>query len=148
MTKLTVMNCELCKASGEEVVWQDELCRIVRVADADYPGFCRIILQQHVSEMTELDPNNRQRVMQTVFAAEAALRTLMSPDKINLASLGNMVPHLHWHVIPRYCDDRHFPNPVWGPEKRPLTIPRPAPAPAALTAELARILGPTAMEQA
>jgi diadenosine tetraphosphate (Ap4A) HIT family hydrolase len=37
----------------------------------------------------------------------------MRPDKINLASLGNMTPHLHWHVIPRHAGDRHFPRPIW-----------------------------------
>jgi diadenosine tetraphosphate (Ap4A) HIT family hydrolase len=42
----------------------------------------------------------------------------MRPDKVNLASLGNVVPHLHWHVIPRYRDDAHFPAPVWGQKQR------------------------------
>jgi hypothetical protein len=37
----------------------------------------------------------------------------MGPGKVNVASLGNMTPHLHWHVIPRFADDAHFPNPVW-----------------------------------
>ncbi len=37
---------------------------------------------------------------------------------LNLASFGNVVPHLHWHLIPRYLDDRHFPQPVWGPRQR------------------------------
>ena len=37
----------------------------------------------------------------------------MQPLKVNVASLGNVVPHLHWHVIPRYADDAHFPAPVW-----------------------------------
>jgi len=53
-----------------------------------------------------------------VFAAEAALRRVTQPDKINLASFGNMVPHLHWHVIPRYAGDRHFPNSIWGEPMR------------------------------
>ncbi|MBP7641072.1 MAG: HIT domain-containing protein, partial [Thauera sp.] len=53
-----------------------------------------------------------------VMATEAALRNLLDPDKINLASFGNMVPHLHWHVIPRYRDDRHFPESVWGAPQR------------------------------
>ena len=107
VTKLTVINCELCNASGEDVVWRDDFCRIVRVADADYPGFCRVILHQHVSEMTELEPRHRDRLMKAVFATESALRELMTPDKINLASFGNLVPHVHWHVVPRFRHDRH-----------------------------------------
>ena len=56
--------------------------------------------------------------MDAVFATEAALRDLIRPDKINLASLGNTTPHLHWHVIPRFRDDRHFPRPVWAEPSR------------------------------
>ena len=48
--------------------------------------------------------------MNVVFAVEKVVRTLFAPDKINLASFGNMTPHLHWHVIPRWHDDRHFPS--------------------------------------
>ena len=61
--------------------------------------------------------------MEVVFAAERALRQLLQPEKINLASLGNMTPHLHWHVIPRFADDRHFPGSVWGETRRP-RVPR------------------------
>jgi len=46
------------------------------------------------------------------------LRDTLQPDKINLASLGNQVPHLHWHVIPRFADDAHFPDPIWAAARR------------------------------
>lgn len=143
MTKLTVRNCELCNASGEDVVWRDDFCRIVRVADADYPGFCRVILNLHVSEMTELEPRQRDRLMKAVFATETALRELMKPDKINLASFGNMVPHVHWHVVPRFRDDRHFPNPVWGHAERNGTL-RLTPSQQDLYTHLEYTLGPAA----
>lgn len=64
--------------------------------------------------MSDLDPTERHALMDVVFAVERVIRTLFSPDKINLASFGNMTPHLHWHVIPRWLDDRHFPEPIWG----------------------------------
>lgn len=105
--------CQLCREAGGEILWQDELCRLVFVAESDYPGFCRVIWKRHVAEMTDLDSMERRHLMSVVFAAETALRATARPDKVNLASLGNMVPHLHWHVIPRWRDDRHFPNPVW-----------------------------------
>jgi diadenosine tetraphosphate (Ap4A) HIT family hydrolase len=95
-------------------LWQDDHCRVVLVDDPDYPGFLRVILDAHVREMTDLPAGAQMALMQVVFAAEAALREVLAPDKINLASLGNVVPHLHWHVIPRFTDDPHFPNPVWG----------------------------------
>ena len=121
------MTCPLCDAPGGAVLWQDDFCRVVRVTDTpDYPGFCRVILNRHVREMTDLVPAERSRLMMMVMKTEQIVRDTMQPDKINLASLGNVVPHLHWHVIPRFADDPHFPNPVWGAKRR--DTPRAAPA--------------------
>ncbi len=110
--------CQLCREAGGELLWEDELCRLVLVADADYPGYCRIVWQRHMAEMTDLDAAERRHLMAVVFAAETALRIAVRPDKVNLASLGNVVPHLHWHVVPRWRNDRHFPNAVWSPPMR------------------------------
>ncbi len=110
--------CPLCNTAGEDILWQDDFCRVILVGDADYPGFCRVILNRHIKEMTDLPPLERQRMMITVLKVEATLREMLHPDKINLASLGNMVPHLHWHVIPRFADDKHFPDAVWAPARR------------------------------
>jgi diadenosine tetraphosphate (Ap4A) HIT family hydrolase len=108
------MACALCEEVGGEVIWQDDFCRVLDVDDPDYPGFCRVVLNRHAQEMTDLDASERSRLMAVVWAVEGALREVLRPAKVNLASLGNVVPHLHWHVIPRFADDRHFPNPVWG----------------------------------
>ncbi|TCV88096.1 HIT family protein [Sulfurirhabdus autotrophica] len=117
------MTCELCDQSSGELLWQDELCRVIWVNDPDYPGFCRVIWKAHVKEMTDLPPQARVHLMSVVFAVEQAIREVLTPDKINLASLGNVVPHLHWHVIPRFNTDRHFPNPIWGtPMREPLSV--------------------------
>jgi diadenosine tetraphosphate (Ap4A) HIT family hydrolase len=118
VTKLTNAPCELCDSAGGKTLWQDDLCRVVLVEDRDYPAFCRVILNRHVSEMSDLDAATRQRLMRVVFAVEQALRALLQPTKINLASLGNMVAHLHWHVIPRFADDKHFPASIWGEPQR------------------------------
>jgi len=112
------LSCPLCDAPGGTLLWQDDFCRVVRADEADYPGFLRVILNTHVKEMTDLAVADQQALMRVVFAAEAALRAVMAPAKVNLASLGNVVPHLHWHVIPRFTDDPHFPNPVWGAKLR------------------------------
>lgn len=111
--------CPLCNPQNEELLWREDLLRVIRVDDAHYPGFCRVILNRHVKEMTDLSTGERARVLSAVFAVETVLRELLSPDKINLASLGNQVPHLHWHVIPRFSDDRHFPEPIWAAAQRP-----------------------------
>ena len=105
--------CPLCEGDGGEAVWRDDALRVVLPDEADYPGFTRVVWNAHVAEMTDLAPAARDRLMRTVFAVERVQREVLAPDKINLASFGNVVPHLHWHVIPRWRDDRHFPQPVW-----------------------------------
>ena len=106
--------CALCAEAGGEIVWSDALARVVDVRDEDHPAFCRVVVQRHVREMTDLSESERAAVMRIVFAAERAQRTLLNPDKINIACFGNMVAHVHWHVIPRFRLDPHYPNPVWG----------------------------------
>lgn len=113
------MNCELCDTDGGAVVWRDARCRVVLIDEPGYPGFSRVIWHAHVKEMTDLSEADRTHLMRVVLRVEQALRELIHPDKVNLASLGNAVPHLHWHVIPRYHDDTHFPNSVWGASVRP-----------------------------
>ncbi len=112
--------CPLCEGDGGAgpVLWRDGFCRIVRASSDAYPGFLRVILDRHVAEMTDLDPASRERLMRAVWAAEAAVREAWRPDKVNLASFGNVVPHLHWHVIARWRDDAHFPEPSWGAARR------------------------------
>ncbi|MGH8715417.1 MAG: HIT family protein, partial [Burkholderiales bacterium] len=119
-------SCEFCTSSGGEIVWQDVLCRVVLVNDPEHPGFCRVIWDKHIREMTDLAETERQSLLHVVCAVEKVLRDMLAPDKINLASLGNITPHLHWHVIPRYRDDPHFPNSVWGQKLRstPRVLPR------------------------
>ncbi len=112
------MDCPLCALPATDVVWEDDLCRVIRVDDEHYGGFCRVVWREHVAEMTDLLPADRAHLFDVVMATESALRTLLNPDKINLASLGNMVPHLHWHVIARFRHDRHFPQPIWGTAQR------------------------------
>jgi diadenosine tetraphosphate (Ap4A) HIT family hydrolase len=115
---MTTAACDLCDSVGGELFWRDDFCRVVLVSEVNYPGFCRVILNKHVPEMTDLSASERQQLMTVVFAVEQVVRNVMQPNKINLASLGNVVPHLHWHVIPRFIDDQHFPNPIWGVAKR------------------------------
>ncbi|MFN7085626.1 MAG: HIT family protein [Burkholderiales bacterium] len=112
------MTCDLCLEPGGKVLWHDAACRVVLVDEPGYAGFCRVVWKRHVREMTDLDERERQHLMRVVFAVEAALRETLTPHKINLASLGNVTPHLHWHVIPRFENDPHFPQPVWGERQR------------------------------
>lgn len=113
-----MITCPLCRPEGENLLWQDERCRIILVQDPAYAGYCRVIWNAHVKEMTDLPTGDRLHVMAVVLAVEEVLRELLQPAKINLAALGNMVPHLHWHIIPRFADDPHFPDAIWATARR------------------------------
>lgn len=109
-------SCELCDGDGGTLIFRADQWRVVRVEGAEgdaYPGYCRVIWNTHIRELTDLSAADRQSFMEAVFKVEAALRKSFAPVKMNVASLGNLTPHLHWHVIPRYTDDAAFPKPVW-----------------------------------
>jgi len=125
-SEATAASCPLCVQSGGEVLWDDGFARVVLVGDADHPGFCRVILNAHKKEMTDIAEIERNRLMNVVYVVERLLRELLQAEKINLASFGNMVPHLHWHVIPRYAGDPHFPGSVWSERLRAGARPLPA----------------------
>lgn len=108
------MDCPLCAPVGETVLWENAQLRVIAVQDEPKaPAFCRVIWRAHVAEMTDLTADERAVLMETVYRVEAAMRTVLQPSKINLASLGNVVPHLHWHVVARFEDDACFPAPIW-----------------------------------
>lgn len=114
-------NCVLCadpKPDEGQLIWRGDDCRIILLRDADLPGFCRVIWNHHVAEMTDLSYGEREHLMSLVYVVEEAIRHVMKPAKVNLASLGNMAPHIHWHVIPRFADDAFFPGSVWSARMR------------------------------
>ena len=112
------MSCPLCVASNEEVLLQTEKLRVIAVHNEATPAFCRVIWQAHVAEMTDLSATERHELMEMVYRVEQAMREVLQPTKINLASLGNVVPHLHWPVIARFQEDAHFPAPIWANAQR------------------------------
>lgn len=113
-----VVGCELCVQDGGILVVRTDKLRVIRAEDADHPAFYRVIWNDHIAEWTDLVPEDRSHIMQAVAKVETVLREALSPTKINLASLGNVVPHLHWHVIARYDWDARWPAPVWASKQR------------------------------
>ena len=112
--------CPLCDAVGGVLVFQTEKFRVIRAQEAGFPAFYRVIWAAHVAEFSDLQAADRTLCMAAVHVVEVALRGQLQPTKINLAALGNMVPHLHWHVIARFDWDSHFPAPVWCSAQRPV----------------------------
>ena len=112
------VGCELCDQDGGLLIGRTPQLRVIRVPDKDYPGFYRVIWNRHVPEFTGLSIPERVHCMEAVALVESLMLEHLQPVKVNLASLGNMVAHLHWHVIARFRDDRHFPQPIWGMAQR------------------------------
>ena len=115
---MTVSACTLCDTDGGLLIFRSEQLRIIQASEAGFPAFYRVIWSRHVAEFSDLTPDERETCMNTVVAVEEILRTQLQPTKVNLASLGNMVPHLHWHVLARFDWDSHFPAPVWSAAQR------------------------------
>ena len=113
------MSCPLCAEDGGALVWRGERLRVIRAQEAGFPAFYRVVWNVHVAEFSDLAATDRVHCMEAVTMVEQALRQHLSPTKVNIAALGNMVPHLHWHVIARFDWDSHFPAPVWAAAQRP-----------------------------
>lgn len=113
---MNTADCPLCRHDGGTVVYRTPEWRVILPDEPLWPGFTRVVWNAHVAEMSQLDATERQQLLDLVMRVERAQRDVLSPDKVNLASLGNMVPHLHWHVIPRWRHDPRFPDAVWAPE--------------------------------
>ena len=113
------MSCPLCAEDGGAPVWRGERLRVIRAQEAGFPAFYRVVWNAHVAEFSNLAGADRVHCMEAVTLVEQALRQHLAPTKVNIAALGNMVPHLHWHVIARFDWDSHFPAPVWATAQRP-----------------------------
>jgi diadenosine tetraphosphate (Ap4A) HIT family hydrolase len=116
---MNTTTCPLCADPGGTLVFKGEKFRVIRADEPGFPAFYRVVWTDHVAEFSDLGVDDRHLCLAAVVAVELALREQVQPTKINLAALGNMVPHLHWHVIARFDWDSHFPAPVWAAAVRP-----------------------------
>lgn len=115
---MKVPGCPLCDGPGGVAVFEGPKFRVVRAVEAGFPAFYRLVWSDHVIEFSDLVPAERRLCMDAVVQVEETLRAHLRPAKINLAALGNAVPHLHWHIVARFEWDSHFPAPVWAPAQR------------------------------
>jgi diadenosine tetraphosphate (Ap4A) HIT family hydrolase len=113
-----VAGCPLCEADGGELLVRRPRWRLVRADEPGFPAFYRVVWNEHVREFSDLSATDRTECMDAVVAVESLLREHLRPTKVNIAALGNAVPHLHWHVIARFDWDSHFPGSVWAQAQR------------------------------
>ena len=115
---MKVEGCPLCETNGGLLIFKNENLRIVQAVEVGFPAFYRVVWNAHVAEFSDLSAGERGRCMTAVVVVEKTLREHLQPTKINLAALGNAVPHLHWHVVARFDWDSHYPGSVWAAPQR------------------------------
>jgi diadenosine tetraphosphate (Ap4A) HIT family hydrolase len=90
-----VKDCPLCETDGGLLAFRNTKLRVIQADEAGFPAFYRVVWNRHVAEFSDLSPQEREICMQAVVVVEKTLREQLQPYKINLAALGNVVPHLH-----------------------------------------------------
>jgi diadenosine tetraphosphate (Ap4A) HIT family hydrolase len=113
-----VAGCPLCETPGGRLVFEGAKLRVIHAQEEGFPAFYRVVWQDHAAEFSDLDAADRVLCMEAVVRVEQCLRDALAPAKLNIAALGNMVAHLHWHVIARFDWDSHFPGSVWAAVQR------------------------------
>lgn len=110
--------CELCAQPRANEVWRGKRFFAIDASSVDFPCFLRIIAVDHITEMTDLSEEDSLVLHNILRATERLMRDKLCPDKVNTAQFGNVVPHLHWHVVARWRDDVTFPDNPWGAYRR------------------------------
>ena len=120
-------------AADTHAIGELPLSHALLMDDARFPWLILVPRIAGAREITDLDEADRRSLLSEISEVGRALETLLRPDKLNIAALGNIVPQLHVHVIARFTTDAAWPRPVWGVGAR---VAREATARAALIAQL------------
>ena len=100
----------------QDTVWVGDypLCSLLLMNDAQYPWFILVPRREDVSELFQLDGTDQLQLWQETNGLAEVLKDCFAADKMNVATLGNVVSQLHMHVIVRRREDAAWPAPVWG----------------------------------
>ena len=115
------MDCPLCSKIDEDIIYENDIFRVILVDEI--PGYIRVIANKHIKEFSELSDKEVIDIMLAIKKIEKKMIEFLRPDKVNIASLGNMVPHLHIHIIPRYENDPWWPGTTFCNKKRDFIYP-------------------------
>lgn len=113
MTAPPCVMCERVGGEGDLFIADLGASRAYLNEDQFFPGWVFVVLRRHVRELYELSAAERQVLIEDVSRVAEALARVCRPVKMNYELLGNQVPHIHWHLIPRLEDDPEPRWPVW-----------------------------------
>lgn len=106
-------DCPLCRLDPALVVAELGECRVILGEDQGSPGWCVLVLKDHIEHLAEVPVARQARVFAEVALVAEAIRHVFGPVRINYECLGNVVGHVHWHVIPRHANDPSPRTTVW-----------------------------------
>jgi diadenosine tetraphosphate (Ap4A) HIT family hydrolase len=110
-------------AGGPLHIAELEASRIFLNEDQFFPGYVLLVLRRHVTELYDLSVAERATLMEEVSRVAQALARVFRPVKMNYELLGNLVPHIHWHLVPRLATDPGLRGPIWTVEHQPAPLP-------------------------
>ena len=124
---MTDAGCVMCGTygrSGEDLHIADlALSRVFLHEDQFFPGYVLLVLRRHVTELYDLPAPERATLMEEVSRVAQALAQVFRPVKMNYELLGNLVPHIHWHLVPRLATDPALHSPIWTVEHQAVAPP-------------------------
>ena len=123
---MTTADCLACRPdwpAAEGFIADRGPVRAYLHEDQFFPGWTLLILRRHATELYELDRDERAALMEAVSDVARVLAEVYEAVKMNYELLGNVLPHIHWHLVPRRADDPIPRRPVWmhEHESRPLS---------------------------
>jgi len=114
--------CTRWEQDADLRILETEHAYVVLNRDQFFPGYTLLFTREHVTELFHLDHAVRQALMEDVSRVAQALYTVFAPAKMNYELLGNMVPHIHWHLVPRFADEPLWPRPIWSEPHDEVTL--------------------------
>jgi len=104
----------------EDIIYENSLIKL-EVEPSEIP-WLKIFTQLPIKEFSQCDDKTKQEIWRVLDIVEKEMLNYFNPDKINIASFGNYVPHVHFHIQARFKNDSYFPEPTWGKKQRDSTI--------------------------
>ncbi|MBT3195660.1 MAG: HIT family protein [Candidatus Ruthia sp.] len=98
------------------MIYENELVS-VEVEESEIP-WVKVFTQRKIKEFSECTSEEKLEIFRIIDFTEKLMLSYFNADKINIASFGNMLPHVHWHVMARFEQDSYFPEPMWGAKQR------------------------------